>query len=111
MPWSKCPLCGTMSHLNVGDVKDWYEEYHPELTFGSLIPTRCFFCWQEVKAGDAVVIRKPTETNQAIQPGERGVMLAILSEKDESLYLVKLASGKECYFIRAEFRKLRDSEK
>ncbi len=43
MPYSKCPICGTISHLNVSDVGDWYREYYPELKVGSLVPGRCYY--------------------------------------------------------------------
>jgi hypothetical protein len=112
MPFTKCPLCGDINHINVS--ADWYEKYHPNSSRGSLVAGRCFYCWQEIKTGDAVIIRTPSEANPSVQPGECGIVQEILAEPDGppySVYLVRLASGKELYFTRAEVRKPRESEK
>ena len=96
--------------MSVGDVAAWYEEYHPNLPFGSLVPGPCYFCWPELQSGDTVVIRKRLTDETWIREGDVGVVKEVLSEGGGSLFHVKLDSGKEHYFIRAQLRKLRDGE-
>lgn len=102
-------MCGQVSHLSVGDVKEWYEKYHPTIPSGYLVPGRCYFCWQELKAGDSVVIRKVFADGANDHTGEIGVIKEIHTS-DGSLFLVRMDSGKELCFIRAQLRKLREGE-
>jgi hypothetical protein len=98
-------------HFSVGDVGEWYKRYHSDIPFGSLVPATCFSCWQELKPEDAMVIRKEFADLPNGHAGEMGVIKEILtSETDGSLFLVRLSSGKEIYFIRAQLRKLREDE-
>lgn len=105
-----CSACGEISHLSVGDVKKWYEEYHPNLVEGSLVPDLCFYCWQELSISDGVVIRKLFREMPNVRPGDSGIIQDILASGERRLFLVKLDSGKELYFIRAELRKMREGE-
>jgi hypothetical protein len=98
-------------HFSVGDVKWWYDQYYPGIPIGSLVPGKCFFCWQELKLGDAVVIRKVFADHTNLHSDERGIITDILTSKGHgSLFLVQLSFGKEIYFIRAQLRKLREGE-
>jgi len=98
-------------HISVGDVKEWYGRYYSDIPSGELVPAKCFFCWQELKPEDAVVIRKVFADLPNGHAGEVGVIKDILTSKnDGSLFLVRLSSGKEVYFIRAQLRKLREGE-
>ena len=111
MPYGMCPICGETLHISVGDVKEWHSQYYPDVPVGSLVPAKCFFCWQELKAGDSVVIRKAFVDQTNAHVGELGDIRDILTSKgDGSLFLIRLSSGKEVYFIRAQLRKLREGE-
>jgi hypothetical protein len=107
MPYSMCTLCGGISHLNVGDVSRWYEEFHPNVPLGELVPGKCFFCWQELREGDEVIIRRPISENAKGKEGFRGRITEIYVDEAESgsIYLVKLEAGQELYFIRGELKK------
>jgi hypothetical protein len=110
MPYSMCPVCRQMSHLSVGDVKEWYESYYPQIPFGTMVPGKCFSCWPELKPGDAVVIRKVFADGPNTQEGEIGVIKDVFTSEHGQLYVVLMDAGKECYFIRAQLRKLREGE-
>lgn len=98
-------------HISVSEVKEWYGQYYPGIPAGSLVPAKCFYCWQVLNPEDTVVIRQVFADLPNAHTGEIGVIKNILSlEDDGSLYLVQLDSGKEAYFIRAQLRKLRQSE-
>jgi hypothetical protein len=94
----------------VGDVKVWYEKYHPELPAGSLVPGACYFCWQELEVGTAVVIRKSPTGESDVLADAVGVIQGVLSSETGRLFLVRLDSGQTIYFIRAQLRKLREGE-
>jgi len=110
MPFSMCPLCGQVSHLSVGDVKEWYEKYYPQIPFGKQVPGRCLFCFPELKHGDSVVIRRVFTEEQNTHKEKIGIIKEILSSQDGSLFVVQMDAGKELYFIRAQLRKLREGE-
>jgi hypothetical protein len=98
-------------HLNVSDVKQWYEERYPRLPLGSIVPGRCFYCWAELNVGDQVVVRGSLGNDSPIPVGTRGVIHEILSgEEDGSIYVVQLVTGEERYLIRAELRKPHEGE-
>jgi hypothetical protein len=98
-------------HMSVGDVAEWHKKYYPGVPLGSLVPARCFSCSQELEPGDQVVIRDVVAGCAIAHVGEVGVVTEVLtSERDGSLFLVRLSSGKEVYFIRARLRKLREYE-
>ncbi len=110
MPYGMCPLCGQTTHMSVGDVREWYKRYFAGIPQGSLVPARCFYCWQELKLGDSVVVRKVFAEDPNPRTGEVGVIKDIMTADDGSLFLVGLSSGKEVYMIRAQLRKLREGE-
>jgi hypothetical protein len=110
MPYAKCPVCGSTFHLQVTDIGEWYRNRYPSLPFGSIVPATCFFCWPEIKEGDRVVVRKIICDDQIARLGEKGTVKSILGSDDGSIFIVVLDSQKEASLIRAEFRKLRESE-
>ena len=108
MPFGMCPLCGQTMHMSVD--AEWYSQRHPGLPQGSLVPAKCFNCWQELKVGDSVVVHKAFAEGPNPRTGEEGVIKGISTAEDGSLFLVLLSCGKEVYMIRAQLRKLRESE-
>jgi hypothetical protein len=68
-------------------------------------------CFQEIKPGDTVVVRRLMNEKPGIQGGDRGVVVDILKSEDGSLYEVHADSGKQCYFVRSEIRGLIGKEK
>jgi len=106
MPYSKCPICGDVSHLNVSNVKDWHETHYPGIPVGSLVPGKCFYCWQDIAVGERVVVRNHFGNETAVELGSRGTIAQVLSAPDHgTIFLVKLDSGSERYFMRGELRK------
>src|SRR5262245_29468327 len=110
MPYGKCPLCGCIYHMQVTDVAAWYRDLHPSLVFGSIVPGKCYFCWQEIKPGDRVIVRKIIGDEQLAKSNDRGIVQTILDSADGSIFAVKLDSGKEAYLVRAELRKQGENE-
>lgn len=111
MPYSKCPICGAIAHLNVGDVRQWYEANYPGVPFGQLVPGKCFDCWPELEAKTPVVVRATLAGESHVPAGIHGVVQQVLSAPEHgNIYLVLLESGEERYFIRAELRKLREGK-
>ncbi len=111
MPYSKCPVCGAIAHLSVGDVRQWYADYYPGLPVGELVPGKCFYCWPELQPEMRVVVRQALGGDAQTPTGAYGVLLRLLSSPEHgNIYLVRLDSGVERYFIRAELRKARVEE-
>lgn len=111
MPYAKCPLCGHLEHLQVTDIGAWYKERYPSIPFGSLVPGRCYFCWQEVNVGDRVIVRKVVfSVDRPAEPNDRGMLQRIDEFDGGAIYVIKLDSGREVVLIRAEFRKMRENE-
>lgn len=108
MPYTMCPLCGSLMHVSVVDHKQWYDERG--VPFGSLVPLRCFYCWKEIGVGDVVVIRHLITPKEGVREGDRGTVKAILASPDGALTEVGMANGKNYYFVRAEVRPLIGSE-
>src|ERR1700677_5099195 len=106
-----CPVCGSVSHLNVADVADWYRQRYPRLQVCSLVPAKCFMCWHDLQAGDAVVIRHLVADKPGIRPGTRGTVAQVVNSEDGNLYLVRIEGGKEYYFVRSEIRSFIGKEK
>jgi hypothetical protein len=96
--------------MQVTDVAAWHRDRHPSVPSGSIVAGKCYFCWQEIKEGDRVVVRKIIGDEQLAQPNERGTVKTILGSEDGSIFIVKMDSGKEARLIRAEFRKQRENE-
>jgi hypothetical protein len=106
MPFTKCPVCGEIMHLNVSDQALWHATYYHDLPGGSLVPGRCLYCWPELNVGDQVVIRQCLAGPPQAAIGDNGTINAVLSSPEHgTIYEVRLAAGKERYFIRAELRK------
>lgn len=103
MRFAKCPVCGEITHLNVSDSRKWYAEKYPNVTPGSLVPARCFYCWTELAVGDPIVVRRCLAGPPQAAPGDSGVIEAVLSSPEHgAIYQVKLESGLQRYFVRAE---------
>lgn len=96
--------------MQVTDVAAWYRDRHPSVPPGFIAPGKCYYCWQEIKEGDRIVVRKIIGDEQLAQPNEKGTLKAILGSEDGSVFIVKMDSGKEAYLVRAEFRKQREDE-
>jgi hypothetical protein len=111
MPYSKCPICGGISHLNVSDIEQWYRENYSEIEVGSLVPGKCFFCWQELNLGDLVSIRDRIGPETRTPIGTAGRLVEVLSAPEHgAIYLVRLESGEEKFFVRGELQKVRENE-
>ncbi len=110
MPYSKCPICGQTSHLNVSDPASWYAERYPQLPFGGLVPARCFYCFVNIESGDDILIRAHfTDHPDFAAVGVRGTVTEIASTDDGDLYYCKLDGGDDV-FVRGELRKPHDNE-
>jgi hypothetical protein len=106
-----CPLCGEVLHLNVGNIAKWYQERFPGLSVDSLVPGKCFYCWQELQDGDAIIVRDSIRRDLLPAAGVRGQLIATVSSDEHgAIYLVRLESGVEQFFLRGELRKLRENE-
>jgi hypothetical protein len=105
MPCGMCPLCGQMMIISVS--ADWYTQGMPRI---SPVPAKCFDCWQELKLGDSVKIRKGFAEEQNSHIGEVGVIKKISTAEDGQLFLIRLFCEKEIHLIRPQLRKLRENE-
>jgi hypothetical protein len=111
MPYSKCPICGGVSHLNVADPATWYQERYPNLPFGSIVPGVCFYCFGDIVIGSRVIVRShATEHPDWAQVGATATVTNIISSSDGSLFQLQFDDGRDHYFVRAEIRKPRDDE-
>lgn len=110
MPYMRCTCCGSISHVSVGNVEQWYKDHYPTVPFGQMVPGRCFLCWQELKVGDEVILRKVIGEGAKAEVGDRGVIESILQSEYGDLYVVKLLSGAEQFFVRPELRAVRVQE-
>jgi hypothetical protein len=105
-----CPLCGSLTHLSVGDVSEWYKEYHPTLAFGELVPAVCYFCFKTLKEGEEVFVRDDALRRKEIA-GLRGNIKKIVDEGNGALFYVQFEGGKEQIVLRPEIRGLFDKER
>lgn len=96
--------------MQVTDVAAWYRDRHPSIPTGSLVPSKCYYCWQEVEIGDRVVVRKIIGDGHLATSNETGTIQSILRSEGDPVFLSKLDWGKEAYLIRGEFRKQRENE-
>lgn len=87
------------------DLVAWYEKHFPDVPALSIVPARCYFCWQALDIGDTVVIRKNIAENKNVSLGDVGIVEKILSSDEGNLFIVKMGSGRSEYFIRAELKK------
>jgi len=111
MPFTKCPICGELSHLNVSNIEQWYAKYYPGTPVGELVPGKCYACCHDLDASTRVVVRRPLIGEAQAPAGAHGVIERVLSAAAHGkIYLVRLDSGDELYFIRAELRKLGAAE-
>ena len=110
MPYSKCPICGQTSHLNVADPATWYATYHPDVPFGGLVAGPCFYCFGNIECGDTVIIRAHfTDHPEFAAIGTRATVDAITSSDVGNLYQLKFSGGDDV-FVRGEIRKPHDDE-
>ena len=111
MPYSKCPICGSVSHLNVPDPATWYRERYPDIPFGGIVPGVCFYCFGGIHIGSRVVIRSLfTEHPDWVQIGTVCPVLDIISSDDGDLFQLQFKDDKNDYFVRGEIRKPHDDE-
>lgn len=111
MPYTKCPICGSVSHLNIADPANWYRERYPDLPFGSIVPGVCYYCFGEISIGSRVVVRSHvTEHPDWAHVGATAIVDNILSSNDGSLFHLQFDDGRDEYFVRAEVRKPHDDE-
>jgi hypothetical protein len=93
-----------------GDVAAWYAKYFPTFSVGDVVPQKCFYCSQDISEGEAVIVRKGFSPNSEVHQGKAGLVRKVVSSADGSYFDVQLDSGKRFYFIRADLRKMRESE-
>jgi len=105
MPYAMCNLCGTLTHLSVGDVHDWYETNHPDLETGDIVPHPCYFCGVDLSTGMTVVVRTAERFNGDIKKGDEGSIKRVITSNGFSLFEVTMANGKSYFFVRSEIRK------
>jgi hypothetical protein len=56
MPYCLCPACHQPFHLLVlENIDGWYERFAPGLDRDKPVPTLCFKCWQQARAGSLQV--------------------------------------------------------
>src|SRR5262245_5914846 len=79
MPYTKCPICGGIMHLNLGDVGHWYATYHPGVPVGELVPGKCFSCWPELEADMGVAVRQVLSGEAQVPALRHGVIQRVLS--------------------------------
>lgn len=46
MPYAQCPRCGSIFHLSVGDVEEWYRKHDPNTPVWETVSDICFTCWK-----------------------------------------------------------------
>ena len=110
MPYTKCPICGQTSHLNVADPVTWYAERYPDLDLGDLVAAPCFYCFPSIETGDAVVIRSHfTQHPDFAAIASRGIVTRITTSDAGHLFHLQLDGGDDV-FVRGEIRKPRDDE-
>jgi hypothetical protein len=95
-----CTLCGSLAHLSVADHAAWYEKQG--VPFGTIVPARCPFCWQEIREGDVVVVRTQIVSRDEIKTGDQGVVRSIVTSDGGSIFEVKMQDDKEYRFVRAD---------
>jgi hypothetical protein len=111
MPYSKCPICGSLTHLNVADPATWYRERYPDLPFGSIVPGVCFYCFGDISIGSRVFIRSHFTRHPEWAPiGAVGIVTNTISSNDGMLFQLQLDDGRDDYFVRGEIRKPHDNE-
>jgi hypothetical protein len=62
MPYCKCPRCGAVFHLNVGNMVEWYRERWPNLKPNEFAPEICVDCWKREQAA-----QQPDQSKQHSQ--------------------------------------------
>ena len=111
MPYSKCPICGADSHLNVADPATWYRERYPDLPFGSVVPGVCFYCFGDISIGSRVIVRSHfTDHPDWAEIGTAATVVSIISSDDGSLFHLQFNDEHNDYFVRGELRKPHDDE-
>ena len=109
MPHIKCPCCGNVGHLHASDVAAWYRDQYPTVEVGALVPGLCGYCFPELTESMPVVIRQPV-SHVDLQESQHGVILQVLYRDGEgAIYQVRLSTGDERFFIRAELKPSRSS--
>lgn len=113
MSYARCPLCGAINYWEaLHDLEQQYVKHYPGKTM-PLVPGKCFECWQHLKEGDRLIVRKLLlDGPHLVKPGDRGTLLSIISSFDDQfLYEFESDTGEKAYLVRAELRKMRYDEK
>ena len=111
MPYSKCPFCGNVAHLNVIDPEAWYRERYPDLPFMSLVAGPCFHCFYDLSVGDDVIVRKHFSDHASWAAiGCRGTITRITTCEHGSIYHVDIHGGKDESFVRGELKRPRETK-
>ena len=106
MPYSKCPICGSIFHLNIAEPATWYRERYPDVLFNSIVPGVCFFCFGDIVTGSRVLIRSHfTKHPDWAHIGAIGTLTNIISSNDGDLFHLHFENGHDDYFVRGEIRK------
>lgn len=109
MPYSKCPLCGIVRHVNVSDPVAWYKERYPDLPFMALVAAPCFDCNATLEVGDTIEIRRHFSQHASWSSvGATGTIYSISSCEKGLVYAVNVAGGKDDSFVRGEICKPRN---
>ena len=111
MPYSKCPICGNVSHLSVVDPAAWYAERFPEVKPGGMVAAPCFYCFTKLEVGDNVEIyRNFSEHPEWAAPGSFGTIRSITQSEHGAIYHLDVEGGKDAYFTRGKYASLEPVE-
>ena len=109
MPTSMCPLCGSIMHISVKSVEQFFNDC-PFMEFGDYYPAHCLECHGDpkssgIKVGDRIIARDYSCEGNKTKPGQTGTVERIYQRPDESmpLYVVRLDSGDQQTFPRIAF--------
>lgn len=107
MPDGKCPLCGSLTHYNVSDVRSWYERRYLGVEFGSLVPARSALCWPELEKGDEVEVRSGNPHTRATLYGRQGTISRVVHYAADGTIKCVSIDGSDEAFIRSDLKKLK----
>jgi hypothetical protein len=104
MVYCRCPVCGSLFHLNPGMPIDyWYRKFVPDLKSNDAPEIACLNCWKKLAVGDRVKLRsKPVRIDGELDAGDEGIVSAIETEA-ETWYIVDFDNTKcGAKFLRDE---------
>lgn len=85
MPYMKCRVCDTLSHLRVTDPEAWAKSNPgPQPATGG-----CFMCWGNLAVGQRVKVRSLSDSTRAVSPkvaiGDVGTVLEVRKTTPDGL--------------------------